>query len=357
MTSVLIVDDDDQLRAAVARDLRANGFDVRAAASVKEALEAIEAAPVDVLLTDLRMGERDGIDLLDEVRRTSNTTRPILMSAYATARDHQTALELGAVRVLCKPFTSTELILAIQQAVDCETGMRGNVHGLSLVDLLQMFHFGRRSISISVGTPMTGEIHVKDGEVVHAVCGPLEGEDALRALLATPSGSINTTAFHAERRSVTRTFQSLLLDVLRQLDEHENDDSNAFELDGEWPEESGSFDPPAVSGPFEALRARLPAIAPQATVTLYRLDTGEATQLQGANPPPQALGEAALALAQQLSTFDPEWQQFESITNGTGFALLLCSEGKCVVVVLASLIGRYATVKFRAQAGRIAKLI
>lgn len=359
MTSVLVVDDDAQLRAAVARDLEDNGFEVRVAESVQDALAALREAAVDVLLTDLRMSDEDGIDLLDQVRHASGATRPILMSAYATARDHQTALELGAVRVLCKPFTSTELLLAIQQAVDCETGVRGSVHGLSLVDLLQMFHFGRRSISIAVGAPVTGEIHMKDGELVHAACAELQGEDALRALLATPSGSINTAAFHTEAHTVTRPFQSLLLDALRQLDESEKDDAEVFELDGEWPDplQDAAFSPPAASGVFDALCARLPAIAPEATVTLYRMNSGETTQLQGADLPPEGLDVAVLALAEQISRLDADWQQFESVSHGVAFSLIRCSAGECVVIVMAPLIGRYATVKFRAQTGRIAALI
>ena len=76
MTSVLVVDDDAQLRAAVARDLESNGFEVRAVESVKDALAALQASPVDVLLTDLRMSDEDGIDLLDQVRRACDF-RPV----------------------------------------------------------------------------------------------------------------------------------------------------------------------------------------------------------------------------------------------------------------------------------------
>src|SRR5690606_11143995 len=131
MTSVLVVDDDQQLVSAISRDLRANGYDVLSASSVDGALEQLTEKPSDVVLTDLRMAEADGIDLLLAIRERGLSSRPILMSAYATARDHQKAVELGAVRVLCKPFGSRELLDAIQQAIDCATGFRGSVHGLS----------------------------------------------------------------------------------------------------------------------------------------------------------------------------------------------------------------------------------
>jgi DNA-binding NtrC family response regulator len=124
VTSILIVEDDEQFRAAVARDLTHRGFDVAAVDSVAKALSKLHERGFDVMLTDLRMSERDGIDLLSQLNEVAPYTRTILMSAFATARDHQRAIELGAVQVLCKPFTALELTHAIQQAVECETGRK-----------------------------------------------------------------------------------------------------------------------------------------------------------------------------------------------------------------------------------------
>ncbi len=225
MTSVLVVDDDQQLVSAISRDLRANGYDVLSASSVDGALEQLTEQPSDVVLTDLRMAEADGIDLLLAIRERGLSSRPILMSAYATARDHQKAVELGAVRVLCKPFGSKELLDAIQQAIDCATGFRGSVHGLSLIDMLQMFHYGRRSITLRVDDAVPGEIHFEDGEIVHAEHGASTGEEALRAILAMPTGSLSTGAFQGGSETIARSFQSLLLDLLRTVDEKQRDDA------------------------------------------------------------------------------------------------------------------------------------
>ncbi|MGE0326599.1 MAG: response regulator [Polyangiaceae bacterium] len=229
MTSVLVVDDDQQLVSAISRDLRANGYDVLSASSVDGALEQLEQRVSDVVLTDLRMAEADGIDLLLAIRERGLNSRPILMSAYATARDHQKAVELGAVRVLCKPFGSRELLDAIQQAIDCATGFRGSVHGLSLIDMLQMFHYGRRSITLRVDDAVAGQIHFEDGEIVHAEHGETTGEEALKAILAMPTGSLSTGAFQRGNTTIERSFQSLLLDLLRTVDEQQRDDAE-FDL-------------------------------------------------------------------------------------------------------------------------------
>jgi CheY-like chemotaxis protein len=220
MTSVLIVDDDAAFRTTIGRDLDEQGFDVRLAQNAHEAGEILAADAIDILLTDLRMPGADGIDLLDRVRTLSPKTRAILMSGFASARDYQRAIECGAVRVLCKPFTSAELLAAIRQAIDCETGFRGSFHGLSLIDLLQMFHFARRTLAIIVDGWAAGHVFLEEGRIIHAVYQDLLGVAALRAILAMPAGSLRTTVLpKGTPHSITGDFDALLLDALRSLDE------------------------------------------------------------------------------------------------------------------------------------------
>jgi DNA-binding response OmpR family regulator len=219
MVSVLIVDDDAQLRKALTRALNAHGFDSESAGGYSEALSCLDQKPYDVVITDLRMGDKDGIDLLLALRESPRPTRPILMSAYASARDSQRALDLGAIRVLCKPFETRDVIEAIERAVDASTGYVGVVHGLSLIDMLQMFHYGRRSLSLEVLGKTCGTISIKDGEIVDARYGADSGELALRMILTLPAGSLRTRSLQLSASSIHRDFQGLLLDLLREVDE------------------------------------------------------------------------------------------------------------------------------------------
>lgn len=221
MTSVLVVDDDDLFRAAMLRLMNGRGYEVAAAASVAEALEQLTARRFHVVLTDLRMPVQDGIDLLEQLPRVAPGARPILMSAFATTRDQHSALALGALSVLIKPFAPEELFKAVEQAADSRAGFRGLVHGLSLVDVLQMFHLARRSLEISVSGATTGRIRMREGEIVHAEAPPVDaGEPALRALLTTPGGSLQTTPpSDAVAPTIVRPFAELLMDSLRLIDE------------------------------------------------------------------------------------------------------------------------------------------
>lgn len=246
-TSVLIVDDDDTFRRTIARDLGSQGFAVTEAENVDQALAVLKAQPIDVLLTDLRMPGADGIDLLGDVRSVSARTRAILMSGFASARDYQRAIECGAVRVLCKPFTSSELMQAIRQAIECETGFRGNIHGLSLIDLLQMFHYARRSVAIVVDSWAPGHLFLCEGRLIHAVYRELTGEPALRAILAMPAGSLHTMVLpEGTPQSITREFSTLLLDALREIDEGTHHAS-------EWSLDELA-EPPRALTPLEHLR-------------------------------------------------------------------------------------------------------
>lgn len=220
MTSVLVVEDDTTFRSTLARDLRSRGHEVLVSSSVDDAIAELSRARFEVLLTDLRLGERDGIDLLKRARTISPATRSILMSGFATARDYQRAIELGAVRVLCKPFSSAELNQAVEHARDCTQGYSGSIHGLSLIDVLQLYQFGRKSIAIRVVGAHGGQILLRDGEFVHAERGDLVGEPALVSLLATPSGVLRSETLPPTfTTTIERPAQAVLLDCLRMLDE------------------------------------------------------------------------------------------------------------------------------------------
>jgi CheY-like chemotaxis protein len=227
MTSVLVVDDDAPLGRALARELRANGYDSLPVSGYEEAMQRLAEQRYDVLLTDLRMGDKDGLDLILAIAASFPATRPILMSAYATARDSERAKELGAVRVLCKPFETSEMLQAVERAVESARGFVGSVHGLSLIDMLQMFHYAQRSLSMQVLGTLSAAVHLRNGQIIHATYGTLEGEEALSEILTLPAGSLQTSPLDSVAQTVTREFQPLMLDLLRRIDEQRRPSSHS----------------------------------------------------------------------------------------------------------------------------------
>jgi two-component system, OmpR family, KDP operon response regulator KdpE len=105
---VLVVDDELQIVRGLRVILRNAGFDVEAAATKAEALDALALRPPDVMVLDLILPDGTGVEITEEVRRWSNL--PILvLSAFGDEREKVRALDAGADDYITKPFGSEEL--------------------------------------------------------------------------------------------------------------------------------------------------------------------------------------------------------------------------------------------------------
>jgi CheY-like chemotaxis protein len=219
MTAILVVDDEAPVRAEIARNLTSMGFDVHAVATISDALRTLRSESIDVVLSDLYMPAGSGTDLVRRLQEAAFDTPTILMSAFLTPREHETASQLGVVRVIDKPFSEGQLRAAVHEALERRTGFRGSIHGLSLVDFLQMLHYARRSATVVVHGTTRGFVHIDGGEFVGAECNGEVGEAALSLLLSTPSGAVQTSALVEAPRTLLRPFQETLLEALRLMDE------------------------------------------------------------------------------------------------------------------------------------------
>jgi two-component system response regulator AtoC len=123
---ILIVDDDDALRESLELVLAAEGYEVVTAAGGEEALEILEAAPVEVVLSDLRMPGLDGLDLLPQIARRLPGASIILMSAYGTDELALEAMRRGACDYLAKPFQPSEVLFTLRKARERERLHRAN---------------------------------------------------------------------------------------------------------------------------------------------------------------------------------------------------------------------------------------
>jgi two-component system OmpR family response regulator len=113
----LIVEDDRAIAEFVARGLREAGFAVDQAADGETGLELALLEPYDVAIIDLMLPQRDGLSLIDELRRRGRTTPVLILSARRSVDDRVRGLQSGGDDYLTKPFAFAELLARVQALV------------------------------------------------------------------------------------------------------------------------------------------------------------------------------------------------------------------------------------------------
>ena len=127
---VLVVDDQRNMRATTAMLLRQAGHAVEEAESGGAAIRRVQQQPFDVVLTDLRMPDVDGLEVLRAVRAHAPDTQVIVMTGYGTIESAVEAMRQGALDYVSKPFKADELLLRIARAVE-QRRLRGHMHLLA----------------------------------------------------------------------------------------------------------------------------------------------------------------------------------------------------------------------------------
>ena len=114
--SVLLVDDNDQVRITLGAVLEANQFRVTSAASVSEALQLISSQSFDVLLCDLHMpGAGDGFTVVSAMRHTNEQAITLVFTGYPALKEAMQAILLQADEILVKPMDVAELVELIRE--------------------------------------------------------------------------------------------------------------------------------------------------------------------------------------------------------------------------------------------------
>jgi two-component system NtrC family response regulator len=116
--TILVVDDEEPQRRVLAGFLRKKGFDVVQAGSAAAAISEARARTIDLVLTDLRMPDRDGLALLDELHRINPEVPAIVMTAFGTIRTAVDAMKRGAADYLAKPIDLDELDVLIARVLE-----------------------------------------------------------------------------------------------------------------------------------------------------------------------------------------------------------------------------------------------
>lgn len=201
-------------------------------------LKAVDDRP-DLVIADCSMTGLDGRQLLEKIKgRGATATIPvILMATRVEINEKLKALQDNVEDFVEKPFFVKEAAARIKKVVDkislekmareapADSVVRGNLAQMNALDVLQSLDMGRKTCSLKItnnGDSCT--MFLTDGQIYHAQCGPLKGDEAVYKALAWTAGSFEIDFKGSSReQSTTQSTQGLLLEGLRLLDESNRD--------------------------------------------------------------------------------------------------------------------------------------
>jgi CheY-like chemotaxis protein len=220
---VLVVDDEDDLTWSISKHLAKdkNKYELICVNSGKKALDVLSQLPVELVISDIRMPEISGMELLIKIKESYPRTKVIIMTAYGSSEIQEEANKHGCLKYIEKPFEINELREFILNVIEQKKGFQGTISDFHLSDLIQMNCLGRLTSALNVQMEdHEGVIYFIEGNIVHAACDDLEGKEALYAILSWEGGSFSSErGKKSPKETIIEGWQSLLLEGMRRVDE------------------------------------------------------------------------------------------------------------------------------------------
>jgi CheY-like chemotaxis protein len=239
---ILLLDDEQQMLDLYQELLKQlpSKPEVHVSNSGARAIAMLESEPFNLLITDLRMPKMDGLQVLAIVRRKFPHLRIVILTGVLDEEYRSRAYAQGVELFWQKPATSEEVKLfqdCIESLLDRETRNEGGFRGMqskSLVDLIQLECLSRSSsvLHVTQGV-LDGKIWLQNGEIIDAAAAHFTGEDAFREILSWKSGNFEILPAEAGHvRTITNSYQGLLLDSAQAPDERRGQQAGAEKSDG-----------------------------------------------------------------------------------------------------------------------------
>jgi len=124
---ILIVDDDPHFLRVMARILAGENYLVTTAGGACDALDLIKSAQFDLVISDLRMPDCDGLNFLQTLRRDGNNVPVVILTAYGEVDTYLAAMNAGAIEYLNKPIHSEELLRIVRSCLRSRANRRHSV--------------------------------------------------------------------------------------------------------------------------------------------------------------------------------------------------------------------------------------
>lgn len=233
--NLLLVDGDPRNLRVLEVTLRKAGYTVTTAVNGLDALEKLETARPDLVVSDTELPEMDGFTFCEALKMDQRwSSIPfVFLTNQRSIEDKIRGLELGVEDYLTKPIFVKEIVIRIKMLLqkrqreilskkDGRTTFSGNLAEMAVVDLIQTVELGRKSgiVHFTNEQGRQGAIYFRNGQMIDAEQGRLQGEAAVYRLLGWSEGLFEVE-FKVIRRNdvVQRSNQALLMEGMRRVDE------------------------------------------------------------------------------------------------------------------------------------------
>lgn len=220
---ILVVEDETMLRSTIARGLsKISGAVVADAPDLDSALDEMDRTAPDVIISDIDLPGRSGLELLGELGRRGLRVPVIFVSGYLQAYRSQIPPHAN-VEVLEKPVSLDELRMVVQRRAPRASRPGIEVAPFSVADYLQLAGIGRHSVRLEVerDNRVVGEVTVWNGETWSASDAIGKGEGALRRLAFSTGTHVRCCSLFEQPgdRNLSGHWEMVLLEAARRDDE------------------------------------------------------------------------------------------------------------------------------------------
>ena len=225
MKRILIVDDDKNFLVSLKDALeKYEGFEVLTASTGSEAEKMLREEPaVDLVISDLKMGEIDGLQLLTYISREFPSLPFILMTAYGSPAIKKKVEELGA-GYLEKPLTLKTLLNAINTVLEKEESTEGIIKNFSAISLAQLIRLEGKSCDVLIVSEKgeEGILGFSSGNLIYARTKDLEGDAAAKEIFKWKGTKLFIKVSQQHPKNIQRSLESLILEAAKEEDEEKN---------------------------------------------------------------------------------------------------------------------------------------
>lgn len=189
--------------------------------SVDEAIKLIKKNKYDLIVSDIRMPKKSGLDLFTYLKKNKYQGGFIAMTAYGTPEVLKKIKKLGGLDVILKPFNFNWFRDKILDYLSEDKGVSGTIDSIDLTSLFQMVNLEKKTIAVKVKSRSEeGILHFNKGEIIHAEYGDLEGEEAAFKVINIKKGIFSLVKEKGMiKKTINTPLMVLLMNAMKTADE------------------------------------------------------------------------------------------------------------------------------------------